>query len=104
MEAWFVDEDPILPVAIEHRCEEIRDGSRLEQQYNYIDYHFESDGAYFWARTYLDRITVISLFGPFDGRTTRRPTGGAIPEAVLAYLRRRFPTVQTPKEGGYAPI
>ena len=104
MEAWFVDEDPILPVAIEHRCEEIRDGSRLEQQYNYIDYHFESDGAYFWARTYLDQITVVSLFGPFDGRTTRRPTGGAIPEAVLAYLRRRFPTVQTLKEGGYAPI
>jgi hypothetical protein len=104
MEARIIDEDPIHPTAIEHRCEEIVSGGKLEQRYNYIVYHFECGGVYFWARTYLDDIRTVSLHGPLESRATRRPTGGSFDEAVLAYLKRRFANVQALQKDGYAPI
>ena len=104
MEATFNDQDALQPTAIEHRCEEILSGGKLEQIYNYIIYHFEREGAYFLARTYLDDIRTVSLHGPFETRATMRPTNGCFDEAVLAYLKRRFRNVQTLRDGGYAPI
>jgi hypothetical protein len=96
--------DPIQPIAIEHKCDDIFDGDKLEQAYNYIDYHFDCDGVYFWARTYLDDIGTVSLHGPFESRVTTKPTSGPLDEAVLAYLKRRFRTVQTLQKDGYVPI
>jgi|SRR5215472_11922418 len=104
MEDRFVDQDPVGPTAIEHRCEEVFSGDRLEQRYNYIVYHFDSDSGYFWARTYLDDATTVSLFGPFENRTTMKPIDGLFDEAVLAYLKRRFRNVQTQIGGQYAPV
>ena len=104
MEALFIDEDPVRPTAIEHRCEEIVTEGKLEQRYNYIIYHFDCDGAYFWARTYLDDIKTVSLHGPFESRNAMRPTGGRFDEAVLAYLKRRFRNIQTLQDDGYASV
>jgi hypothetical protein len=102
MNDLFVDQDPIQPVAIEHRCEELRHEGRLEQRYNCLS--LRSDDAYFWARAYLDEINTVSLFGPLESRASRRPTGGALSEAVLAYLRRRFRIVQMLQSDGYKAI
>ena len=104
MEACLLDEDPVRPTAIEHRCEEIITEGKLEQKYNYIIYHFECDGAYFWARTHVDDIRTVSLHGPFESRATMRPARGRIDEAVLAYLRRRFRNIQTLRDDGYASV
>ena len=104
MEAQFVDEDAISPTMIEHRCEDIVSEGKLEQRYNYIVYHFECDSAYFWARAYLDDVKTVSLHGPFENRTTKRPVEGAFNAAVLAYLKRRYQIVQALGDGAYAPI
>jgi hypothetical protein len=56
-EHQFVDSDNVRPTEIEHRCDEIFDGEALEQKYNYIVYHFDCNGTYFWARTYTDELT-----------------------------------------------
>ena len=36
--------DPITPCEIEHKVDEIWHDGRLEQHYNFLDYHFERDG------------------------------------------------------------
>ena len=99
-----MEHDAIEPTAIEHKCDDIRDGARLEQQYNYLVYHFDSDGAYFLAKSYLDDVRTVSLHGPFASRTELRPTGGVPCERVLSYLRRRFRTIQILQKTGYATI
>jgi hypothetical protein len=92
------DTDLAVPTEIEHQIEEIWGGEKedeLEQCYNYIDYHFELDGVYLRARAYLDEIEVAVLFGPFEGRGSSKKVDRPKPrDAVLAYLRRRFRTVQ----------
>jgi hypothetical protein len=104
MQARFLDEDPVQPNAVEHKCEEIFDGDRLEQRYNYLIYHFELSGSYFWARAYLDDIKSVSLHGPFESRATMRPVEGSLDEAVIAYLKRRFWNIQTLQTDGYARL
>jgi hypothetical protein len=93
--AEFVDHDPVRPTAIEHKCEEIFEGDGQEQRYNYLIYHFDRNGVYFWARTYLDDIETVSLYGPFESKVTMKPVGGPLDEAVLAYLKRRFSKIET---------
>jgi hypothetical protein len=63
----FVDRDEVVPTEIEHRCEELFVGDACEARYNYIIYHFDCDGAYFWARTYIGEINTVSVHGPFGG-------------------------------------
>jgi hypothetical protein len=99
-----IDQDPIQPTAIEHKCEEIFDGDKLKQKYNYIVYHFDRRDGYFWARTYVDDIKTVSLYGPFESRVTMKAIRGSLDEAVVAYLRRRFSIIQTLRNDGYAPI
>jgi len=99
----IVGDDAVRPTEIEHRCEEMFDGMTLIQRYNYVVYHFENGGRYFWARAYLDEAGSVALYGPFDSRAARTPiAGGTLDEDVLAYLRRRFRKVQTLGSGGYA--
>jgi hypothetical protein len=104
MEHRLIRQDPIQPSAIEHKCEELFVGDKLEQKYNYIIYHFDYNGTYFWARTYLHDVETVSLHGPFESRATMKPTNGSLDVAVLVYLKRRFRNVQTLQNDGYAPI
>lgn len=104
MDYRFVDQDPVHPTAIEHKCDEIFLGSKLEQRYNYIVYHFEGDGTYLWARTYTDDIKTVSLHGPFESRANMKPVGGVAHQGILAYLRRRFEHVTMLRDNGYASI
>ncbi len=60
--------DAIMPTQIEHLIDEIWVDGRLEQYYNFLDYHFEAEGAYCRARAYVDDFREITLFGPFEKR------------------------------------
>jgi hypothetical protein len=104
MEVVDDEDDPVLPSAIEHKCEEILDGDQLNQKYNYLVYHFEVGGCYFWARAYLRNIESVALYGPFESRATMRLVEGSLDEAVIAYLKRRFWTIQTYGRDGYATL
>jgi hypothetical protein len=96
----FVDDDGIRPTEIEHRSEEMFDGDTLSQKYNYLVYHFRCDGAYFWARSYVESIDTVSVYGPFAGRDDTTPVPGPVSEAVLAYLQRRFKRIERPARAG----
>jgi len=91
----FVDYDVAKPTEIEHKCEEFFDGDALEQIYNYIVYHFDCNGAYFWARTYIDETETVSIFGPFESRATMKKISGSLDEATLSYFKWRFNKVKT---------
>jgi hypothetical protein len=92
------DTDVVVPTEIEHKIEEIWGGEKqdqLEQRYNFVDYHFDLDGVYLRARAYLDDIEVAVVFGPFERRdSSKKVDRSKARDAVLAYLRRRFRTVQ----------
>jgi len=92
------DTDVVVPTEIEHKIEEIWGGEKsdqLEQHYNFIDYHFDMDGVYMRARAYLDQIEVAAVFGPFERRgSLMKVDRQEAKDAVLAYLSRRFRTVQ----------
>ena len=91
----FVDRDEVVPTEIEHRCEELFVGDKCEQRYNYVIYHFDRNGAYFWARTYIDEIDTVSVHGPFEGRHAMNRVSGPLNEGMLSYLKRRFRKIQT---------
>ncbi len=99
-------EDAILPVRITHNSEQIWDGERLEQDYNYLDYEFETEQHRYRARTYLNTIRTVAIYGPFardsDGVATLK--GVEIDRRVLAYLRRRYVEIKTLGPNGYVPI
>jgi len=87
--------DPITPSQIEHSVDEVWDGERLEERYNYLDYHFEEPGAYVRARVYFDDAQTATLFGPFEKRgSIARVTSHSMLDAALVYLQRRYPNVQ----------
>jgi hypothetical protein len=87
-----LDGDNIGPIEIEHRCDEIFEGEALQERYNYIVYHFDCNGSYFWARTYTDNIGTVSVSGPYD-REKKNLISGPLDEAMLSYFKRRFNTV-----------
>ena len=71
----IVDRDEVVPTEIEHRCEETFNGEELEQKYSYIVYYFNCNGAYFWARTYIDEIDTVSVYGPLRVDAPRVESG-----------------------------
>jgi hypothetical protein len=91
------DGDPVAPTSIEHKIDDVyggADGRRLEQTYNFLDYHFELNGAYLRARAYLDEIQNVTLFGPFEARgNLRKITAPEAERVVIAYLSRRYSRV-----------
>jgi hypothetical protein len=97
-------DDGVEPSDIDHKCDVLLSGESFVEKYNYLIYHFDLDGRYFWARAYIDQIDTVSIYGPFDGRVTRKPLSGAPDEAILAYLKRRFKEIQTLGEEGYGVI
>jgi len=89
------EHDPITPSQIEHSVDEVWDGERLEERYNYLDYHFEEPGAYVRARAYFDDPRTATLFGPFERRgSITRVTSHSMLDAALVYLKRRYPNVE----------
>jgi hypothetical protein len=104
-EMRFVEADDIMPSEIEHRCEEIFDGEMLEQKYNYLVYHFDLNGSYYWARSYTDEIHTVSVYGPFDGRDSMKLRSSPLDEAVFSYLKRRFARIQVLRaDEGYVTL
>jgi hypothetical protein len=97
------DADDIVPTAIEHHCEELIVGGRLEQRYNYLLYQFEYGNTRFLARAYLDELGTVSVHGPTD-MNTKEPIQGDVDPKVLAYLRRRYRKVKRFLDGSYVPI
>lgn len=88
--------DPIAPVRIRHQVDEITaDSGALEEHYNFIDYDFEQPGAYMRARTYLDEIKSVTVYGPFDKpHSIVAVNAPELEHAVLQYLKRRFRRVK----------
>jgi len=103
-EPHVVDSDSVEPEEIEHKCEEVLVGERLEQRYSYLVYHFICDGRYFWARAYVDDIDTVSVYGPFDGRDTMNHVLGPLHEGMLSYLMRRFGRIQVLETAGYVTL
>ena len=100
------DEDPILPMRITHNSEQIWNGNKLEQNYNYLVYEFETEQHRYRARAYLDEIHAVALYGPFE-KDAANPTpleGIEIDQRVLAYLRRRYTEISKLGPSGYVPI
>jgi hypothetical protein len=85
------DPDPIEPTRIEHAVDDVWEGEQLLQRYNFLDYHFEHEGAYCRARSYADDFRDATLFGPFDGPgSIRKIIALDFERDVLKYLQRRF--------------
>ena len=83
--------DPIEPTQIKHVVDEVWNGDRLEQRYNYLDYRFERDGVHCRARSYADDFGEVTLFGPFHGPDgTRTTSDPSLERDVRAYFSRRF--------------
>lgn len=95
------DEDPVTPVSIEHRCEEIIIGGEVEQHYNYLVYALAYEGRRYAARAYLDQIEEVSLYGPFGPEGDDKRLPGPIPEPVLAFFMRRYRTISVLGPKGY---
>ena len=97
--------DPIAPVEITHSVDEIVVDGQMQARYNYLAYHFEVEGDYCRARTYLNDIGTVSVYGPFAGRGSRD-----IVEApqffdyVMSFLKRRFLRIDILGEEGYVTI
>ena len=85
-----VDANEANPVEIEHSCEEIFDADQPSEKYSHLVYHFVANGRYFWARTYIEEISTIALYGPFDGRASTNRLADPIDEGILSYFRRGF--------------
>jgi hypothetical protein len=83
--------DNIQPIKISHHVDEITEGDRLLERYNYVVYEFENDDGFLWARAYLDEINKVSFYGPFTDRSQKTKANAPDFEAaVVEYLKRRF--------------
>jgi hypothetical protein len=83
--------DAIQPFKISHHVDEITEEGRLVERYNYVVYEFENNGGYVWAKTYLDEVDNIAIYGPFADRSrTSKVSAPELETAVVGYLKRRF--------------
>ena len=100
------EEDAISPVRITHSSEQIWNDDTLEQSYNYLDYEFETEQHLYRARSYLDEIQTVAVYGPFDKLSPGpHPTEGVdIDPRVVAYLRRRYLEITIPGPNEYVPL
>src|SRR5277367_2014129 len=60
-----VSDDSISPTFIQHVCDELWFGDKLEQRYNFLNYVFDDARARILARAYLDHIHVVTVFPAF---------------------------------------
>ncbi len=101
---WQDVEDTIQPVKISHLVDEIRDGDRLVERYNYIVYEFEDKGGYVWARAYLTEANTVSFYGPFADRSrTVAVDAPQLKDRVISYFKRRFHRIDRFNDDPKAP-
>jgi hypothetical protein len=103
----MIEVDAVSPPTITHHCEEISIDGKLDQIYNYLTYEFMCEGLHVLARTYVDEIRKVAIYGPYtgQGRQTGHVLGSASwPEPVLDYLKRRFAQIDTLGNEGYAAL
>jgi hypothetical protein len=103
-----VDRDPIVPRAIEHRCEEIMIEGKCQQRYNYLVYTFEREGIRLVARMYLHTPTEVSLFperqATEDGALGEEIEVPDLRRDVASYLRRRYRHLKLLTREGYRDL
>ena len=92
------DPEPGLPHLIRHGCDYMRGSDeKLEFYYNYLDYTWIVGGREISARSYFDECDKISF-------AVSKETLGALDAAdILAFVQRRFSTIQTFEIAGYLP-
>lgn len=101
----MVEGDEISPAEIQHRKDDIWQGNELLESYNYFTYVFRSGGVNITARTYINEIHSVALYGPMlDGDPNQRAEAPEFREAVLAYLKRRFRKIEVLGSAGYETI
>lgn len=90
--AHSTDEDDGLPFSIVHSRDTIVIDGQVDQDYRFLDYSFEGGVT---ARMYLDDPWEVTITAPIDG---------PVPEAVMAYLQRRFAIIRRPGDEGYQVV
>jgi hypothetical protein len=99
------DNDPIQPVRIEHKVDEVVIDGVVEQSYNFIDYWFDDPAGQVRARTYLDTAHKVAIYPPIRaGEPVEFRTEWQTRDAVVAYLARRFRVIEALGATGYEPI
>lgn len=101
--------DPIEPVLIVHKVDEIGVGGFVEQRYNYLAYRFERDDAVIYARAYLDEPGYVSVRPPATESTYGVPLDDVdaptFHNDVMLYFARRFRVITAPHHQlGFQPI
>ena len=97
--------DAICPMAIRHEVNETNADGQLLHRYNYLEYEFEKDGLFCRARSYVEAIGDVAIFGPFAGREDLRPAiAPEFRDNVLDYLKRRFDHITELGEEGYVTV
>ncbi|MCG8357798.1 MAG: hypothetical protein MI920_19715 [Kiloniellales bacterium] len=97
--------DVIAPVEIKHQVDEILVAGRIDQYYNYLEYHFERLGLYCQARAYLDEIDTVSICGPFSDRSARELVESAeLLDEVISYFKRRYVVIQMLRSEGCVTV
>lgn len=100
------EDDPIAPVRLEHRMDEVLVEGEPDQAYNYLAYRFERDGASVAVRVYMDEADRALLFPPepAGAMAERSPAAESLRQDVLCYLARRFRLIEELGEAGYEPV
>ena len=106
-----LEDDPIEPVSITHKVDELWEDGRLSNRYNWLAYVFRLDGAEMMARCYLDDCREVSLYGASLVRDGNGPfvqvDAPVLRDLVIRYMTRRFHVItELPEDGehGYQPI
>lgn len=103
--AFFQKEDPIKPVKIEHGFDVIVVEGELEQWYNFLWYRFERNGLAMTARSYLDEIETVSVFGPMKIENERDYVEDAEFIAMVTdYFKKRYNQIDKLGDEGYVTI
>ncbi len=101
----FSEDDQISPKQIRHNVEEIFNSGELEQKYNYLVYEFEKYDACASARTYLDDIGTVSVYGPVScKRNNDAVKAPKLVSEIMTYLKRRFFVIDKLGDAGYETL
>ncbi len=91
----FIGSDPVLPVEIEHKVDEIIIEGEIVESYNFIDYWFEDPQGRARARVYLDNPLEATIYPPIaPGKAPALDVDWSTRDAMISYLARRFLVVK----------
>ena len=86
--------DVITPREIIHKLDDLTFGDGHGQIYNYLIYKFFDGDRHIWARSYLDDIGEVSIFGPYHSETDLTEVEAAeFFSKVVDYFQRRYFTI-----------